>query len=169
VNGSELEDRDLWHGRGKDGLEQRLPNYGACPNFARHMGARWKAKQSHNTPMEARGERRYSSYSFATSALDGVSGQPHAPAALYLSGKDPDTHWTGMLDGPLSRSGHTGYRKNLCLYRGLNPDRSVIQSVARHYTDWATPAPYGHKIKYIFRKARFLVPVLAPNYKQHIL
>jgi hypothetical protein len=28
------------------------------------------------------GERRYSSYSFSTSALDGVSGQCHAPAAL---------------------------------------------------------------------------------------
>jgi hypothetical protein len=29
-------------------------------------------------------ESRYSSYSFFTSALDGVSGQRHAPAALYL-------------------------------------------------------------------------------------
>jgi hypothetical protein len=28
-------------------------------------------------------ERRYSSYSFTTSALDGVSDQRHAPAALY--------------------------------------------------------------------------------------
>jgi hypothetical protein len=35
------------------------------------------------------GERRYSSYSFTTSALDGVSGQHHAPAALYPRGKDP--------------------------------------------------------------------------------
>jgi hypothetical protein len=26
-----------------------------------------KVKQSHNTPMEAQGERRYSSYSFSTS------------------------------------------------------------------------------------------------------
>jgi hypothetical protein len=32
--------------------------------------------------MEVLGERRYSSYSFSTSALDGVSGQLHAPAAL---------------------------------------------------------------------------------------
>jgi hypothetical protein len=33
------------------------------------------------------GERRYSSYSFTTSALDGVSGQLHAPAALLPPGK----------------------------------------------------------------------------------
>jgi hypothetical protein len=25
----------------------------------------------------------------------GVSGHPHAPAALYPRGKDPDTHWIG--------------------------------------------------------------------------
>jgi hypothetical protein len=31
--------------------------------------------------------RRYSSYSFTTSALDGVSGQRHAPAALLPPGK----------------------------------------------------------------------------------
>jgi hypothetical protein len=34
-------------------------------------------------------ERRYSSNSFMTSALDGVSGQPHAWAVLYPWGKDP--------------------------------------------------------------------------------
>jgi hypothetical protein len=32
------------------------------------------------------GERRYSSYSFMTSAVDGVSGQHHAPTALYPPG-----------------------------------------------------------------------------------
>jgi hypothetical protein len=31
----------------------------------------------------------YSSYSFSTSALDGVSGQRHAPAALLPLGKGP--------------------------------------------------------------------------------
>jgi hypothetical protein len=33
----------------------------------------FKVKQYHNTPMEAQGERMYSSYSFTISALDGVS------------------------------------------------------------------------------------------------
>jgi hypothetical protein len=28
-----------------------------------------------------------------TSALDGVCGQSHAPAALYQEGKTPSTHW----------------------------------------------------------------------------
>jgi hypothetical protein len=48
-------------------------------------------KQS--SPATAKGERKYSSYSFLTSAVDGVSGQRHAPAALYPRGKDPGTHW----------------------------------------------------------------------------
>jgi hypothetical protein len=46
-----------------------------CSPATRHGGA-W-------------GERRYSSYSFSTSALDGVSGQRHAPAALLPPGKGP--------------------------------------------------------------------------------
>jgi hypothetical protein len=35
------------------------------------------------------GGEDYSSYSFSTSALDGVSGQRHAPAALLPPGKGP--------------------------------------------------------------------------------
>jgi hypothetical protein len=35
------------------------------------------------------GQGKYNSYSFLTSALDGVSGQRHASAALYPKGKDP--------------------------------------------------------------------------------
>jgi hypothetical protein len=38
--------------------------------------------------MEALGGEEYSSYSFSTSALDGVSGR-HAPAALLPPGKGP--------------------------------------------------------------------------------
>jgi hypothetical protein len=34
-------------------------------------------------------------YSFLTLTLDGVSGQCHAPAALYPRGKDTGTHWIG--------------------------------------------------------------------------
>jgi hypothetical protein len=39
--------------------------------------------------MEGLGGRRYSSYSFMTSAINGVSGQRHAPAALLPPGKGP--------------------------------------------------------------------------------
>jgi hypothetical protein len=41
-----------------------------------------RLKLSHYTPRRRLGERRYSSYSFSTSAVDGVRGQRHAPAAL---------------------------------------------------------------------------------------
>jgi hypothetical protein len=67
------------------------------------------AKAVHNTPMEAHGEERmYSSYSFTTSALDGVSGQHHALAALYPWGKDPQYPLYRRLGRPQSRSGHRG-------------------------------------------------------------
>jgi hypothetical protein len=94
-----------------------------------------KAKQSHNTPMEAQGERIYSSYSFTSSAPDGLSGQRHAPAALYLRERTlvptvqdsawvPEPVWTQRLE---EKSFRLCWRSNL--------DRPVIQSVARHYTD----------------------------------
>jgi hypothetical protein len=46
------------------------------------------------------GERRYSSYSFTTSALDGVSGQHHTPASLYSRAKDPRYLFDRRLGGP---------------------------------------------------------------------
>jgi hypothetical protein len=93
-----------------------------------------KLRQSRNTPMRRRGERRYSSYSFSSSALDGgVSGQRHAPASLYPRARTPGTRCTG---GPQRGSGHRGYRKKiLCFCRGLNLDRPVGQPVARHCSD----------------------------------
>jgi hypothetical protein len=72
----------------------------------------------------------------------GVSGQRHAPAALYPRGKDLWYPLYRRLGEPQSRSGHRGYRKEkhfLC--RGSNLNRPVVQSVARHYTDgdtWVT-------------------------------
>jgi hypothetical protein len=42
----------------------------------------------------------------------GVSGQRHAPAALYPRWKDPRYPMYRRLGGPQSRSGHRGYRKN---------------------------------------------------------
>jgi hypothetical protein len=41
----------------------------------------------------------YSSYLFFTSALEGVSGQRHALAALYRRERTPGTHCTGGLVG----------------------------------------------------------------------
>jgi hypothetical protein len=73
--------------------------------------------------MEALGaERKHSSYSFMTSALDMVSDQPHAPAALYPLGKDPRY--------PLGRGLRAGLdtearRKMFCLCWGSNLGRPV--------------------------------------------
>jgi hypothetical protein len=52
------------------------------------------------------GEKRYSSYSFLTSALSGVSGQRHDPAALYPRENYPLTPLDRKLDGTHSWSGH---------------------------------------------------------------
>jgi hypothetical protein len=67
-------------------------------------------------PCRRQGERKFTSYSFLTSALYWVSGQRHALAALY-----PWYPSDGRLGGPQSWSGHRGYRKCLCLCWGLNP------------------------------------------------
>jgi hypothetical protein len=63
----------------------------------------------------------------------GVSGQRHAPAALYPGERTPGTHWTG---GWMSlRAGLDTEVKGKISYlcRGSNLDRLVVQSVARHY------------------------------------
>jgi hypothetical protein len=54
------------------------------------------------------GARRYSSYSLIISTLEGVSGQHHAPAALYSRGKSPRYPLYRRLGGPQSRSGRRG-------------------------------------------------------------
>jgi hypothetical protein len=87
------------------------------------------------------GERRYSSYSFTTSALDGVNGQHHAPTALYPRERTPGTHWRGGWVGPRAGLDTEDRGKIICLCRGSNPDRPVVQPIVRHYTAWANPAP----------------------------
>jgi hypothetical protein len=98
-----------------------------------------KLKLSHNTPMESQGERMYSSYCFSTSALGGGELSASRPSRALHPGKQPpvpivqvdgwapEPVWTLSLE-----------EKSSCLCRGSNLDWD--QSVARHYTDWATPA-----------------------------
>jgi hypothetical protein len=97
-----------------------------------------KAVPLHAT--KALGERRYSSYSYSTSVLDGVNGQRHAPVAVYPRGKDPRyplyRGWVGSRAG-LDKE---AIGKILCPCRGSKPDRPVVQPVVRCCTDWATPA-----------------------------
>jgi hypothetical protein len=78
------------------------------------------------------GERRYSSYSFTTSALDGGDFTPGE--------RTPGTHCTGGWVGHRAGLDTEDKGKILCPCRGSNLDRPVVQPVVRHYTDWATPA-----------------------------
>jgi hypothetical protein len=61
--------------------------------------------------------RKYNSYLFLISALDGASGQHHVPAALFSQEKEagwaPELGWTQRLED----------------------ETPVVQSVVRHCTD----------------------------------
>jgi hypothetical protein len=50
----------------------------------------------------------------------GVSGQRHAPAALYPLGKSPGTHWIGGWVGLRAGLDAGAGRKILCPCRGSN-------------------------------------------------
>jgi hypothetical protein len=75
------------------------------------------------------GERRYSSYSFSTSALDGVSGQHQPPAALYPRKKNPRYPLDRRLGGPRAGLDAKARRKILCFCRGSYPGRSVRSQI----------------------------------------
>jgi hypothetical protein len=72
------------------------------------------------TPWRHIGERMCSSYSYLTSALDGISGQRQAPAALYPFRYPVDKR----LGGPQSRSGRRGWKKNPFTLPGIEPRSS---------------------------------------------
>jgi hypothetical protein len=95
-----------------------------------------KVKQSRNTPTEAKGE--YSSYSFTTLAQDGVSGQGHAPAALYSREKDSRHPLDRRLGGHKSRSGHRGWRKTPLASAGdrISIARSSSPSQTLHWLSY---------------------------------
>jgi hypothetical protein len=85
------------------------------------------------------GERRYSSYPFTTSALDGGEWSASRPGRTLPPGKGPpvpivqeaewapEPVWTQRLE-----------EKSFRLCRESNLDRLVVYPVARHRTDWAT-------------------------------
>jgi hypothetical protein len=65
------------------------------------------------------GERRYSSYSYLTSALDGGEWSASRPGRALTPGKGPLIPWVGPRFGLDAEA----RRKILCLCRGSNPDR----------------------------------------------
>jgi hypothetical protein len=79
------------------------------PSVDQEISVKSKSKAVALPPCSAKRERKYSSYSFLTSALDGVRGQRHTPAAPYPQGKGtrypldrrlcgPELVWTQRLE-----------------------------------------------------------------------
>jgi hypothetical protein len=92
-----------------------------------------KVKQSHNTPMEAQGEKMYSSYSFATSAVDGGEWSASRPGRALPTGKGSPTLIVQKDGWPTELAWIQRLEEKSLASAG---DRtSVVQSVARHHTD----------------------------------
>jgi hypothetical protein len=86
-------------------------------------------------PLHALGERRYSYYSFTTSALDGGEWSASRPGRAFTPGeRTPGTHCTEGWVGPRAGLDTEDTGKIFRLCRGSNPDRPVVQPVVRHYT-----------------------------------
>jgi hypothetical protein len=65
-----------------------------------------------------------------------ITSRPHFTPGERTTG----THCTGGWVGPRAGLDTEVRGKIICLCRRSNLDRPLVQSVARHYTDWATPA-----------------------------
>jgi hypothetical protein len=95
------------------------------------------AKQS--SPATSHGgawvERRYSFYSFLTSALDGGEWSASRPGRGLPRGKDPLYTLDRRLGGPQSRSGHRSWRKNPLPMPGIEP-RSTSRTVHSQTLYW---------------------------------
>jgi hypothetical protein len=80
-----------------------------------------KEKLSRYTPWRRMGERRYSSYSYLTSALDGDEwSASHPDRALPPGERAPGTHWMGGWVGTRTGLDAEARRKILCL-SGIEP------------------------------------------------
>ena len=98
-------------------------------NMGRKLSTRCKGNIHPRTDHEgADGEYRYTSTLSLTSALDGLGGQRHAPAALPPGKIRCPLH--ARLGGPQVRSGRV---RKVSPRRGLDP--RTIQPVAIPYTD----------------------------------
>jgi hypothetical protein len=73
---------------------------------------------------------KYSSYSFLTLALDGVSGQRHSPAALYPQGKDPPPQEAGWASELVWTD-----RLQEQFFSSAGDRTTVVQSVVSHCTE----------------------------------
>jgi hypothetical protein len=98
-----------------------------------------KVKLSRYTPWRRLGGRRYSFYSFLTSALDGGEWSASRPDRALPPGKGPPVP-IGQEAGWASEPVWTQRLKE----KSSAPigDRiTIVQPAVRHYTEWATAAP----------------------------
>jgi hypothetical protein len=106
-------------------MQTRLKKNGDKMRRKIERAGRLKTKQSKAVPLQATevlgGERRYSFYSFLTSALDGGEWSASRPCRALPRGKDPRYPLYRRVGGPQSRSGHRGYRKNPLPLPGIKP------------------------------------------------
>jgi hypothetical protein len=86
-------------------------------------GAKVKVKLSRYTPWRHVGERKESSYSYLTSALDGGEWSASRPSRDLPLGKGPQYPLNTRLGGPRAGLDAGARRKILCPCRGPNPDR----------------------------------------------
>jgi hypothetical protein len=96
-----------------------------------HLGAKSSPGTRHGG---ASGERRYSSYSFSTSELDGIEWSASRQGRALPSGKGPPVpigQEAGWAPEPVWTQARGKIR---CPCRVSNPDRPVVQSVVRHET-----------------------------------
>jgi hypothetical protein len=82
-------------------------------------------KLSHYMPWRHLGERRYSSYSFLTSALDGGEWSAWCPSHAFFNPgeKTPSTYWIGGWVGPRASLDAEVPVNILCPCWGSNPSR----------------------------------------------
>jgi hypothetical protein len=111
-------------------------------NVSYQMTINVKVKPSRYTPWRRLGERKYRSYSFTTSALDGGEWSASRPGRALPPGKGPRVpigEEAGWAPEPVWTQRIEEQSFRLC--RGSNLDRPVVQPVVRHYTAWTNPAP----------------------------
>jgi hypothetical protein len=83
-------------------------------------------------------ERRYSSYSFLTLALDGDEWSVSWPShALPLGKGPPGTHWIGGWVGPRAGLDTEAGRKVLCPCRGSNPS-CLVRSQTLYWMSYSS-------------------------------
>jgi hypothetical protein len=76
------------------GIEHKVRGF--KPGRRQWIIKKGKVKQFRYTPWRRLGERRYSSYSFTTSALDGGEWSASRPGRAFIpGGRTPGTHCTG--------------------------------------------------------------------------